>query len=160
MSQVHAGSVTAISALSDFSPTGSADDVADLVLTAGSDCLVNVWLWDGLGASLLRCAEAETLTKSSCRSGLLQVLRRRSRVSKPRARSRSPSRSLASLARTVCPAQKAQTSQFLTADLLVFALVPILALSSTDRKVQIWPYESESQQVWALPQVASRSSQR
>jgi hypothetical protein len=51
MSDVHAGSVTAIAALSNFSPTGASNDVADLILTAGSDCLVNVWLWDGLGQS-------------------------------------------------------------------------------------------------------------
>lgn len=46
---VHGGSVTAIAALSNLSSTGSSTNLAYLVLTAGSDCLVNVWQWDGFG---------------------------------------------------------------------------------------------------------------
>lgn len=63
--QVHAGSVTAIAALSGFSSTSESDG-SYLILTAGSDCRVNVWSWDVLGPSRSRelehwrlaCAEA------------------------------------------------------------------------------------------------------
>lgn len=94
--QEHAGSVTAITALSDFSTERSSSE-SYLVLTAGSDAKVHVWTWDVQSASQTTLTRLDSCSLHRFLSDQPQVRRSSSKLSRRRGGSFWPWPSPASL---------------------------------------------------------------